>query len=97
MWAIGQLRWEKGDPLRIREEAVETTQLNSAKPKATRAGEEMIVVGFLVLRILIATCMHTPTFENTRTAQSKRPHHVIAALSSTPLGWWMQELPLWDT
>ena len=54
-------------------------------------------VGFLVLRILIATYMHTPTFENTRTVQSKRPHHVIAALSSTALSWWMQELPLWDT
>ena len=45
MWAGGQLDWEKGNPLRVGDEAVETTKLVSAVPKVTRAGEEMIVVG----------------------------------------------------
>ena len=45
MWAGGQLNWEKGNPLRIGDEAIETTKLVSAEPKVTRAGEEMIVIG----------------------------------------------------
>lgn len=45
MWAGGQLYWEKGNPLRVGDEAIETTKLVSAEPKVTRAGEEMIVVG----------------------------------------------------
>ena len=45
MWAGGQLDWEKDNPLRIGDEAIETTKLVSAQPKVTRAGEEMIVVG----------------------------------------------------
>lgn len=45
MWAGGQLFWEKGNPLRVGDEAIETTKLVSAEPKITRAGEEMIVVG----------------------------------------------------
>lgn len=45
MWAGGQLYWEKENPLRVGDEAIETTKLVSAEPKTTRAGEEMIVVG----------------------------------------------------
>ena len=45
MWAGGELRWEKSNPLRIGEEAIESTRLISAEPKITRAGEEMIVIG----------------------------------------------------
>ena len=45
MWAGGQLAWEKETPLRIGDEAIETTKLVAADPKITRAGEEMIVVG----------------------------------------------------
>ena len=45
MWAGGQLDWEKENPLRVGDEAIETTKLVSAVPKVTRAGEEMIVVG----------------------------------------------------
>lgn len=45
MWAGGQLFWEKGNPLRVGDEAIETTKLVSADPKITGAGEEMIVVG----------------------------------------------------
>lgn len=45
MWAGGQLYWEKENPLRVGDEAIETTKLASAEPKTTRAGEEMIVVG----------------------------------------------------
>lgn len=45
MWAGGKLQWEKSNPLRIGDVAIETTKLVSAEPKVTRAGEEMIVVG----------------------------------------------------
>ena len=45
MWAGGQLEWEKGNPLRVGDKAIETTKLDSAMPKVTRAGQEMIVVG----------------------------------------------------
>ena len=45
MWAGGKINWERGNPLRIGDEAVETTKLVSAESKVTRAGEEMIVVG----------------------------------------------------
>lgn len=45
MWAGGELKWEKCNPLLIGEEATESTKLVSAEPKITRAGEEMIVVG----------------------------------------------------
>lgn len=45
MWAGGKIDWEKGNSLRIGDEAIETTKLISAEPKVTRAGEEMIVVG----------------------------------------------------
>lgn len=45
MWAGGRINWEKENPLRIGDEAIETTKLVSAEPKVTRAGEEMIVVG----------------------------------------------------
>ena len=45
MWAGGRLSWEKENPLRIGDEATETTKLVAAEPKITRAGEEMIVVG----------------------------------------------------
>ena len=45
MWAGGQLSWEKENPLRVGDEAVETTKLVSAEPKVTKAGEEMVVVG----------------------------------------------------
>lgn len=45
MWAGGRMDWEKENPLRIGDEAVETTKLVSAEPKVTRAGEQMIVVG----------------------------------------------------
>ncbi|KAL9636124.1 MAG: hypothetical protein Q9164_003015 [Protoblastenia rupestris] len=44
MWAGGQLQWEKDNPLRVGDEATETTKLVSAEPKITRTGEEMIVV-----------------------------------------------------
>lgn len=45
MWAGGKISWEKENPLRIGDEAIEATNLVSAEPKVTRAGEEMIVVG----------------------------------------------------
>ena len=45
MWAGGQLSWEKENPLRVGDEATETTKLVSAEPKVTKAGEEMVVVG----------------------------------------------------
>ena len=45
MWAGGQLYWEKENPLRIGDEAIETTKLVAAEPKVTRGGEQMIVVG----------------------------------------------------
>ena len=45
MWAGGEIKWEKGNPLRVGDEAVETTRLVSAEDKITRTGEEMIVVG----------------------------------------------------
>lgn len=45
MWAGGELRWIKDNPLRVGDTATETTRLLSAEPKMTRAGEEMIVVG----------------------------------------------------
>lgn len=45
MWAGGEVQWEKDNPLRIGDEATETTRLVSAEPKATRSGEKMIVVG----------------------------------------------------
>ena len=45
MWGGRQLDWEKENPLRIGDEAIETTKLVAAEPKVTRAGEEMIVVG----------------------------------------------------
>lgn len=45
MWAGGRMDWEKQNPLRVGDEAIETTKLGSAEPKVTRAGEEMIVVG----------------------------------------------------
>ncbi|KAI4091677.1 MAG: hypothetical protein LQ339_008089 [Xanthoria mediterranea] len=44
MWAGGEMNWEKGNPLRIGDEAVETTRLVSAEPKTGRTGEEMIIV-----------------------------------------------------
>ena len=45
MWAGGKIEWQKENPLRVGDEATETTKLVSAEPKMTRAGEEMIVVG----------------------------------------------------
>lgn len=45
MWAGGKINWEKENPLRIGDEATETTKLVSTESKVTRAGEEMIVVG----------------------------------------------------
>ena len=45
MWSGGRIEWEKGNSLRIGDEATETTKLISAEPKINRAGEEMIVVG----------------------------------------------------
>ena len=54
MWAGGKIEWQKGNPLRIGDEAIETTKLVSAEPKMTRAGEEMIVIGV------------EKTFENSR-------------------------------
>ena len=45
MWAGGELRWSKENPLCVGDVATETTKLLSAEPKMTRAGEEMIVVG----------------------------------------------------
>ena len=45
MWGGRQLYWEKENPLRIGDEAIETTKLVAAEPKITRAGEEMVVVG----------------------------------------------------
>lgn len=44
MWAGGEMKWVKGNPLRIGEEAVETTRLVSAVPKTGRTGEDMIIV-----------------------------------------------------
>lgn len=44
MWAGGQIKWTKGNPLKIGDEAIEITRLVFAEPKITRAGEEMIVV-----------------------------------------------------
>ncbi|KAL8669433.1 MAG: hypothetical protein Q9224_007739, partial [Gallowayella concinna] len=44
MWAGGEMQWEKGNPLRIGQEAVETTRLISAEPKTGRTGDELIVV-----------------------------------------------------
>ena len=46
MWAGGELRWVKENPLRVGEVAIETTTLLSAEPKMTRAGEEMILISF---------------------------------------------------
>ncbi|KAF6227192.1 hypothetical protein HO133_008634 [Letharia lupina] len=45
MWAGGRIDWVKENPLRIGDEAIETTKLVFAKPKVTRAGEEIVVVG----------------------------------------------------
>ena len=45
MWAGGEIKWEKRNPLRMNDEVTETTKFVSAEPKITRAGEEMIVVG----------------------------------------------------
>ena len=45
MWAGGRIDWKKDNPLRIGDEATETTELVSAELKATRAGEDMVVVG----------------------------------------------------
>lgn len=45
MWAGGEVRWNRNNPLRVGDLATETTKLLSAEPKMTRAGEEMIVVG----------------------------------------------------
>lgn len=45
MWAGGELRWNRDNLLRVGDVATETTNLISAEPKMTRAGEEMIVVG----------------------------------------------------
>ena len=45
MWAGGEVTWQKDNPLRVGDDAVETTRLLSAVAKATRTGEEMIVVG----------------------------------------------------
>ena len=45
MWAGGKISWEKGNPLRIGDDATEITKLVSAEPKVTRTGEEMVVVG----------------------------------------------------
>jgi hydroxyacyl-ACP dehydratase HTD2-like protein with hotdog domain len=45
MWAGGELRWEKENPLRIGQVVRERTKLLSAEPKVTKTGEEMIVVG----------------------------------------------------
>lgn len=44
MWAGGEVKWERGNPLRVGDEATEITKLVSAAPKVTRNGEEMIVV-----------------------------------------------------
>ena len=44
MWAGGELKWRKENPLRIGDEAIETTKLVSAESKNTRMDEEMIVV-----------------------------------------------------
>ncbi|KAL8734553.1 MAG: hypothetical protein Q9166_001453 [cf. Caloplaca sp. 2 TL-2023] len=44
MWAGGELKWEKGNPLRIGDEATETTRLLSADAKTGRTGEEMIII-----------------------------------------------------
>ena len=44
MWAGGELRWMKENPLRVGDVAVENTRLLSAEPKTTRSGEEMILV-----------------------------------------------------
>ena len=44
MWAGGELAWQRDNPLRVGDDAVETTKLLSSVPKATRMGEEMIVV-----------------------------------------------------
>ena len=45
MWAGGYITWEKDNPLRVGQDAIETTKLVSAEPKRTRAGQDMIVVG----------------------------------------------------
>lgn len=45
MWAGGEIKWEKENPLRVGEDAVEITNLISAEPKVTRTGEAMVVVG----------------------------------------------------
>lgn len=45
MWAGGKLVWQKDNPLRVGDEAMEFTKLVSSQPKRTRSGEEMIVVG----------------------------------------------------
>ncbi|KAI4244677.1 MAG: hypothetical protein L6R40_002881 [Gallowayella cf. fulva] len=44
MWAGGEIEWEKGNPLRIGDEATETTRLLSAEPKTSRTGEDIIIV-----------------------------------------------------
>ncbi|KAL8658890.1 MAG: hypothetical protein Q9226_000725 [Calogaya cf. arnoldii] len=44
MWAGGEMKWVKGNPLRIGEEAIERTRLVSAEPKIGKTGEEMIIV-----------------------------------------------------
>ena len=45
MWAGGEIKWEKENPLLIGDDATEITNLVSAAPKVTRTGEEMVVVG----------------------------------------------------
>ena len=44
MWAGGELRWEKHNPLLVGQHVTETTELLSGDAKVNRLGEEMIVV-----------------------------------------------------
>jgi hydroxyacyl-ACP dehydratase HTD2-like protein with hotdog domain len=44
MWAGGSLSWDKWNPIRVGQTVKEITKILSAKPKQTRAGQEMIVV-----------------------------------------------------
>ena len=83
MWAGGKITWEKGNPLCIGDEALETTKLVSAEPKVTRAGEEMIVIGV------------EKTFENAKgLALVDKRDWVFRTYLQTPA--WAQDSPVSD-
>lgn len=45
MWAGGEVRWERGNLLRVGQTVRESTKVLSAEGKVTKRGEQMVVVG----------------------------------------------------